>query len=60
MENKMIIGRLHLLAGLFGLAGHAGLGHVALEDTLLDVLRVVLLALLGVNAAEDDTLEELV
>lgn len=56
--------RLHLLAGLLPVAaaaaGNAGLGHVALEDALLDVGGVVLLALLGVEAAEDDTLDPLV
>ena len=51
---------LHLLRALLGLAGHAGLGHVALEDALLDVLCVVLLALLGVAAAEEDALHVLV
>jgi hypothetical protein len=51
---------LHLLGALLGLAGHAGLGHVALEDALLDVLRVVLLALLGVLATEEGALHVLV
>ena len=41
-------------------ASHARLGHVALEDALLDVLRVVFLALLCVLAAEVDTLHVLV
>jgi hypothetical protein len=45
---------------LLRLAGHAGLGHVALEDALLDVLCVVLLALLGVTATEEDALHVLV
>jgi hypothetical protein len=53
-------GHLHLLRALLRLAGHAGLGHVALEDALLDVLRVVLLALLGVAATEEDALHVLV
>ena len=59
-ETQEIVGHLHLLHALLGFAGHAGLGHVALEDALLDVLRVVLLALLGVQAAEEDTLQVLV
>lgn len=41
-------------------ASHARLGHVALEDTVLDVLRVVFLALLGVDTAEEDALHVLV
>jgi hypothetical protein len=53
-------GHLHLLRALLRLAGHAGLGHVPLEDALLDVLCVVLLALLGVAAAEEDALHVLV
>ena len=53
-------GHLHLLRALLRLAGHAGLGHVALEDALLDILCVVLLALLGVAAAEEDALHVLV
>ena len=55
---------LHLdLLGVFlaaTAASHARLGHVALEDTLLDVLRVVFLALLCIQAAEVDTLHVLV
>ena len=53
-------GHLNLLRALLRRAGHAGLGHVALEDALLDVLRVVFLALLCVLAAEVDTLHVLV
>ena len=41
-------------------ASHARLGHVTLEDTILDVLRVVFLALLCIYAAEEDTLHVLV
>lgn len=59
VERKTAIAS-DLLHALLWLAGHAGLGHVALEDALLDVLRVVLLALLGVQAAEEDTLQVLV
>ena len=53
---------LHLLARRVAAAAaaHAGLGHVALEDAIFDVLRVVLLALLGIQAAEDDALAPLV
>jgi len=59
-ETQEIVGHLHLLHALLGFAGHAGLGHVALEDALLDILGVVLLALLGVQAAEEDTFQVLV
>jgi hypothetical protein len=59
-QNRKNVNRLHLLRALLRLAGHAGLGHVALEDALLDVLCVVLLALLGVAAAEEDALQVLV
>lgn len=41
-------------------ATHARLGHVALEDAVLNVLRVVFLSLLGVYAAEEDALHVLV
>ena len=55
---------LHLdLLGVFlaaTAASHARLGHVALEDTVLDVLRVVFLTLLGVCAAEVYALHVLV
>lgn len=59
---KKFVLRLDLLGVLLAAtaASHARLGHVALEDTVLDVLRVVFLALLCVNAAEEDTLAVLV
>jgi len=60
-QNKGNHHHLHLLRALLGLASHAGLSHVALEDALLDVaLCVVLLALLGVVAAEKGALHVLV
>ena len=61
-RSKKFVLHLDLLGVLLAAtaAGHARLGNVALEHTVLDVLRVVFLALLGVCAAEVDTLHVLV
>ena len=61
-DQKKFVLHLDLLGVLLAAtaASHARLGHVALEDALLDVLRVVFLALLCIQAAEVDTLHVLV
>jgi hypothetical protein len=61
-DQKKFVFHLDLLGVLLTAtaASHARLGHVALEDTVLDVLRVVFLTLLGVCAAEVYALHVLV
>ena len=61
-DQKKFVLHLDLLGVLLAAtaASHARLGHVALEDALLNILCVVLLALLGVAAAEEDALHVLV
>lgn len=64
IRKTEVVRHLHLLASLLSVAaaaaGNAGLGHVALEDALLDVGGVVLLAFLSVETTEEDTLGPLV